>query len=114
MVGGEEAIKNWPRQPPILLATPVQGEVTKIAVCSVLPIFDRRVDFYGNSHSQVKYSIEYLTDKDIYIYIYVCIFQISFPFRLAPLFECNCQSCTSRTLINIHRTSFWQSRSRHV
>ena len=56
-----------------LLATPVENEVTKIAICSVLPIFDRRAIFYGNFHFQVKYSIEYLTAKEICIYIYIYI-----------------------------------------
>ena len=74
MVGGEEAIKKTGRDNHhFLLATPVQDEVTKIAICSVLPIFDRGVNFYGNSHFQVKYSIEYLTAKEICIYIYIYI-----------------------------------------
>ena len=73
MVGGEEAIKKTGRDNHhFLLATPVQNEVTKIAICSVLPIFDRKVHFLSNSHFRVKYSIEYLTDKDIYIYRSSC------------------------------------------
>ena len=68
MVGGQEAIKKTGlNNHHLLLATLVQNEVTKIAICSVLPIFDRRANFYGNSHFQVKYCLEYLTDKDIYI-----------------------------------------------
>ena len=69
MVGGEEAIKKTGRDNHhFLLATPVQNEVTEIAICSVLPIFDQRANFYGNYHFRVKCSIEYLTDK-IHIYI---------------------------------------------
>ena len=74
MVSGEEAIRKTSRDNHhFLLATPVQNEVTKIAICSVLPIFDWRVNFFGNSHFRVKYSIEYLTDKEIYIYTYIHI-----------------------------------------
>ena len=73
MVGREEAIKNGRDNQQFVLATPVQDEITKIAICSVLPIFDRRAIFYGNFHFQVKYSIEYLTAKEICIYIYIYI-----------------------------------------
>ena len=62
MVGGEEAIKKTGRDNHhFLLATPVEDEVTKIAICSVLPIFDRKANFYGNSHFRVKYTIVFLT-----------------------------------------------------
>ena len=65
MVGGEEAIKKTGRDNHhFLLATPVEDEVTKIAICSVLPIFDRKANFYGNSHFRVKYTIVFLTHKE--------------------------------------------------
>ena len=75
MVGGEEAIKKTGRDNHhFLLATPVEDEVTKIAICSILPIYDRKANFYGNSHFRVKYSIEYLNYKNIYIYMYIYIY----------------------------------------
>ena len=56
MVGGEEAIKKTGRDNHhFLLATPVEDEVMKIGLCSVLQIFDRKAHFYGNSHFRLKY-----------------------------------------------------------
>ena len=58
MVGGEVAIKKTGRDNhQFLLATSVEDEVTKIAICSVLPIFDRKGNFYDNSHFRVKYTM---------------------------------------------------------
>ena len=50
MVGGGEAIKKHGRDNhQLLIATPVEDEVTNIAICSVLPIFDQRANFYGTN-----------------------------------------------------------------
>ena len=74
MVGGEEAIKKTGRDNHhFLLATPVEDEVTKIAICSVLLIFDRKANFYGNSHFRVKYTLVFLNHKEIPIYIYILV-----------------------------------------
>ena len=67
MVCGEEAIKTGRNNHHFFIATPVEEKVAKIVICSVSLIFNRRANFYGNSHFQVKYCLEYLTDKDIYI-----------------------------------------------
>ena len=75
MVGGEEAIKKTGRDNHhFLLATSVEDEVTKIAICSVLPIFDRKANFYGNSHFRVKY---YSVLILMYIYVQSSVVELA-------------------------------------